>query len=107
MADEMGEENASELAMPMWATQRLRTVCKTKKRSLQLAEKAADQDRRGGRFVKSKPDNANPALGYRSPLEGAQNAAEALREKNAKLQADHNTSMAARTAEHMLSMQPC
>jgi hypothetical protein len=75
------------------------------KRSLQLAEKAANQDRTGGRFVKSKPDTAVPALRYRSPPEHAQSTAEALRERNAKLQADHNTSMAAQTAEHLLAMQ--
>jgi hypothetical protein len=92
-----------ELAMPAWAAQRLRTGCKSKKRSLQLAEKAANQNRTGGRFVKSKSDI--PALGYRSPLERAQSVAEALRERNAKLQADHNTNMAAQTAEHLLAMQ--
>lgn len=79
---------AGELIMPTWATSRLGTRCeeqaKRNKRSLQLAEKADEQERGGDRFVKQKKPDAeqNPALGYRSPLERAQQAAESLRKKN-------------------------
>jgi hypothetical protein len=56
--------------------------------------------------VKTKTNaEENPAVGYRSPLQRAQQCAETLRKSNAKLQAEHNEYMAARNAEHVMAVE--